>query len=104
NSDYLIYRLPAIVKFETDEKIEGTEPYFIYNKQDSFGILFNSLTDSSSGMTCRVDSFLFNRGFKVKDIDIPVDSVWPLMEVKKDKGGVLIEKYGMAKQRDEMSI
>ncbi len=103
-SDYLIYRLPPTVKFETDEKIKGTEPYFIYNKQDSFGILFNSITDSSSGMTCRVDSFLFNRGFKIKDMDLPVDSVWHLMEVKKDKEGVVIEKYGIMKQGDEMSI
>ena len=103
-SDYLIYRLPPIVKFETDEKIKGTEPYFIYNKQDSFGVLFNSLTDSSCGRTCPVDSFLFNRGFKVKDMDIPADSVWPLMEVKKDKDGILIEKYAMLKPEDEMSI
>ena len=103
-SDYLIYRLPPTVKFETDEKIKGTEPYFIYNKQDSFGILFNSLTDSSSGITCRVDSFLFNRAFRVKDIDLPVDSIWHLMEVKKDKDGIVIEKYGMMKQGDEMSI
>lgn len=103
-SDYLIYRLPPTVKFETDEKIKGTEPYFIYNKKDSFGILYNSLTDSSSGITCRVDSFLFNRGFKVKDIDLPVDSIWHLMEVKKDKGGIIIEKYGIMNQGDEMSI
>jgi len=102
-SDYVIYRLPPTVKFETDEQIKGTEPYFIYNKKDSFGIFFNSLTDSSSGITCRVDSFLFNRGFKVKDIDRPVDSISPLMEVKKVKDGV-VEKYGLIKQGDEMSI
>ena len=102
-SNYLIYRLPGTVIFETDEKIKGTEPYFIYNKQDSVGILFNSLTDSSSGIICRVDSFLFNRGFKVKDIDIPVDSVWSLMEIKKDKRRILIEKYGIIKQGDELS-
>lgn len=103
-SDYLIYRLPPTVKFETDEQIKGTEPYFIYNKKDSFGIFFNSLTDSSSGIICRVDSFLFNRGFKVKDIDFPVDSIWHLMEVKKDKDGIVIEKYGIMKPGDELSV
>src|SRR4030095_11643823 len=46
-SDYLVYRLPPTVKWETGEKIKGTEPYFIYNNPDSCGILFNSLTDSS---------------------------------------------------------
>ena len=63
-SDYLgAYCLLPTAKWETGENIKGTEPYLIYNKQDSCGILFNSLTDSSI-ITCRIDSFLFNLGLE----------------------------------------
>ena len=103
-SDYLVYRLLPTAKWETGEKIKGTEPYFIYNNPDSCGILFNSLTDSSYSIICRIDSFLFNRAFKGEDLDIPVDSLWPIMEVKKEIGEILIEKYGSTKQGDEMSV
>jgi len=103
-SDYLVYRLLPTAKWETGENIQGTEPYLIYNKQDSCGILFNSLTDSSYIITCRIDSFLFNRALRGKDLDIPSDSLWSTKEVKKDNGGILIEKYGSTKQGDEMSI
>ena len=103
-SDYLVYRLLPTAKWETGEKIKGTEPYFIYNKRDSCGILFNSLTDSSYIITCRIDSFLFNRAFRGKDLDIPVDSLWSVMEVKKENDGILIEKYGSTKQGNEMSV
>jgi len=103
-SDYFVYRLTPTAIWETGENIKGTEPYFIYNKKDSFGILFNSLTDSSYGIACRIDSFLFNRAFRGKDLDIPVDSVWSMTEVKKGDSGILIEKYGLTKQGDEMSV
>ena len=103
-SDYLVYRLLPTSKWETGEKIKGTEPYLVYNKQDSCGILFNSLTDSSYLITCRIDSFLFNRALRAKDLDIPVDSLWSIMEVKKESDEILIEKYGLTKQGDEMSV
>lgn len=103
-SDYLIYRLLPTAKWETGENIKGTESYFIYKKQDSCGILFNSLTDTSYGIICRIDSFLYNRALRGKDLDIPVDSLWSIMEVKKEKGGILIEEYGLTKQGDEMSV
>lgn len=103
-SDLLVYRLLPTAKWETGENIKGTEPYFIYNKRDSFGILFNSITDSSYGANYRVDSLLFNRGFKGKDLDIPADSLWSLVEVKKDNEDVSIQKYALLKQGDETSI
>src|SRR6187399_935406 len=103
-SDYLVYRLLPTANWETGKNIKGTEPYLIYNKQDSCGILFNSSTDSSYIITCRIDSFLFNRALRGKDLDIPADSLWSIMEVKKENGGILIEKYGSTKQGDEMSV
>ena len=33
-SDYILYRLSATHKFETGEKINGTEPYFIFHKKN----------------------------------------------------------------------
>ena len=103
-SDYLIYRLLPTVKWETGENIKGTEPYFIYTERDSCGILFNSLTDSACSIICRIDSFLFNRAFRGEDLDIPVDSLWSITEVKKENGEILIEKYGSTKQGDEMTV
>ena len=84
-SDYLVYRLLPTANWETGKNIKGTEPYLIYNKQDSCGILFN-------------------RALRGKDLDIPADSLWSIMEVKKENGGILIEKYGSTKQGDEMSV
>lgn len=103
-SDYLVYRLSPTAQWETGENIKGTEPYFIYKKHDSCGILFNSLTDSSYSVICRIDSFLFNRALRGKDLDIPVDSLWSITEVKKENAGILIEKYGPTGEGNEMSV
>ena len=103
-SDYVVYRLSATRQFETGEKLKGTEPYFIYNKKNDFGFLFNSLNDSSQGIKYPLDSFLANRGLKGKDFDIPVDSLWSLTEVVKIKKNSLLEKYTSLKQGDETTI
>lgn len=103
-SDYMVYRLLPTAKWETGENIKGTEPYFIYKKGDSCGILFNSLTDSSYGIVCRMDSFLFNRALRGKDLEIPVDTLWSITEVKKENAGILIEKYGPKREGDEASV
>lgn len=80
-------------------KIKGTEQYFIYDKRDSCGILFNSLTDSSYIITCRIDSFLFNRALRGKDLDSPVDNLWSIMEVTKENDEILIEKIWVNKTK-----
>jgi len=103
-SDYILYRLSSTIRFETGEKLKGTEPYFVYNKRDDFGFLFTSIIDSIRGIKYPVDSFLANRGLKGKDFDIPVDSLWSLTEVIKVKEDSLLEKYGSLKQGDETSI
>ena len=102
--DYILYRLSATIRFETGEKLKGTEPYFIYNKKDDFGYLYTSINDSSRGTKYPVDSFLANRGLKGKDFDIPIDSLWSLTEKIKVKENILIEKYGSLKQGDETTI
>jgi hypothetical protein len=103
-SDYILYRLSPTIKFETGEKVSGTEPYFIYDKNNEFGFLFTSLIDSSKGTKFLVDSFLANRGIRGRDFDIPVDSLWTLTEVIKSKENVFLEKYGSLKQGDETTI
>jgi hypothetical protein len=32
--NFILYKLPAIEQFESGKKIKGTEPYFIYKKND----------------------------------------------------------------------
>jgi len=103
-SDYILYRLSPTIRFETGEKLRGTEPYFAYNKRDDFGFLFTSLNDSSKGTKYPVDSFLAARGLRGKDFDNPIDSLWTLTEVIKDKEVMLLEKYGSLKQGDETTI
>ena len=101
--NYIIYKLSGISKFETDQKIIGTEPYFIFNKEDKFGFLFSSLKDSSLGTKFPIDSFLFNRGMKGQDFDLLPDSLWSL-SVTKDNENDIIEKYSSKKMSDETSI
>lgn len=104
-SDYILYRLSPTVKFETDEKIKGTEPYFIYNKKKTFGFLFTSLKDSSQGTRFPVDSFLDSRGMRNKSFDVPADSLWALSEVVNDRrNNILEEKYALLKPGDETNI
>jgi len=103
-SDYILYRLSPTIRFETGEKLKGTEPYFVYNKKDDFGFLFSSINDSSKGTKYPVDSFLANRGLKGKDFDIPIDSLWSLADEIMVKEDILMVKYGSLKQGDETTI
>lgn len=103
-SDYILYRLSGTKKFETGEKIAGSEPYFIFNKKSKSGFLFSSLNDSSMGTKFPIDSFLANRGARGKDFDFPVDSAWSLVEVVRNNQSIIIDKYGFIKQGDETTI
>jgi hypothetical protein len=103
--NYVLYQLSPTVKFETGEKIRGTEPYFIFNKKNHFGFLYPSMKNPNHGAKLSVDSFLINRGMKGKDFDIPPDSLWSLHAVVKDKSqDFILEKYGTIKPVDETNF
>ncbi|MEP7251373.1 MAG: hypothetical protein ABI683_03310 [Ginsengibacter sp.] len=99
-NNYILYRLPPTQVFETGENVKNSEQYFIYNNEDEKGILFDSLKEHCSTKQFSVDSFLFARGGRGKDFDIPVDTVWKLAETFQNTEFV-IEKYALIKQSNE---
>ncbi|MDP4263335.1 MAG: hypothetical protein Q8941_12485 [Bacteroidota bacterium] len=95
---YILYRLPGTRKFETDEKIAGSEPWFIYRKQSAQGYLFTSISDSTRGMKLPADSFLHNRAFAGASFDISTSD--SLVERSGNKN-TLVEKYFCNKSNNE---
>ncbi len=61
--DYSVYQLPPNRFFETNARIDGTEPIFVIKKNSKFGLSFQNVRDSSSGVKLLADSFLNNRAF-----------------------------------------
>jgi len=101
-SNCSLYRLPPTLDFKTGKKINGTEPYFLFNKNNKFGFLFTSLKDKNIGIRYPVDSFLSNRGMKGKDFDIPPDSLWKRIDYEKEMNNdSFLEKYAAVKAADE---
>ena len=98
--DYELYRLPSTLDV-TNKKIKGTEPYFIFKKKDKYGFLFNSLEDSTQGTKFQVDSFLYNRGVKGKDFDMPTDTLWSLVGTEEKNNEYRLDKYTLIKEEDE---
>jgi hypothetical protein len=99
-NDYVLYRLPGIVDFETNNKIMDSEPYFIYKKNDKFGAFFTSIKDIKNGEELPIDSFLTKKALRSKDFDIPPDSIFKLEKtiIKKD---FTIEKFIPLKKNNE---
>lgn len=92
--DYVLYKLPAVVQFETNQNIGGTEPYLILKKGNSEGYYFESLKDSSKGLRVNIDSFLTRKGLKGKDFETPADTAWRLIiENSNTPNGEIVEKY-----------
>src|SRR5437763_997712 len=47
HSDLILYKLLARRRIENEEKVIGSQSYFIYKKNSGEGYLFNNLSDSS---------------------------------------------------------
>ena len=86
----VLYRLSETRNLETDKKILGTETWFIYREKAKHGFLFNSISDSSSGLKLLVDSFLINRAYASTNFDFPSDSFFVKAQNKEEK---FVEKY-----------
>ncbi len=96
-NDYILYELPPSTDFITNKRIPGTEPYFIFKKNNKNGYLFKSAADSGKGTIYNVDSLLYNKAFALTNIFTSVkDSLSNC--IKDEKEGVITEKYFFKKQ------
>lgn len=89
--DYILYRLPEIRDGNTDNKIPGTEPYFMFRKNDKDGILFKSAAEGGGKMHLPVDSFLRDRAFGGTTFDMRNTHLF-INSSRQDQNPI-IEKY-----------
>lgn len=95
--DYQLYKLAAKRRLETNEKVPGTEPYFIYKKGTPLGFWLNGINDTV-GKLLPVDSVLTSRAFKVEITDL-LSKGW--IHHKDDtKGNTVIAKYSATMEVD----
>jgi hypothetical protein len=62
-SEYKIYKLTKVHVLETNEPIPGSEPFFVFKKGESHGVLFRTLTDSVYWQKLPTDSLLRTNGY-----------------------------------------
>ena len=91
SKDYIVYKLAPIRQLETDQRIKGSEPYFIYQNNSKTGTLFDSIRQTGIGTKVSVDSILFNRAYTGMKSDF-TDASWKKMDSIRDKQS-LIEKF-----------
>jgi hypothetical protein len=90
--DVIVYTLPSTNKFETNEPVTGTHRYFVFSRNQPYGYLLHSPTDSFRKGNLKVDSFLNASAMGTLNFNIPPDSSWSLVKAD-DPGGVFVEKY-----------
>lgn len=72
----IFYKLPPIMDLETNLNLHGSETFLLTKKNDSIGIYFSSIRDSSSGKKVSLDSILKVKALKSLDVSIPSDTLW----------------------------
>ena len=94
-SDLILYQLVKSRNIETNEKIPGSEQYFIYESSKPNGYLFKSLKDDTNGIKLSVDSLLAARAFAGTNFSLPPDSGWGSFSAQKsaDQQEKLTEVY-----------
>lgn len=90
--DYVVYKLAPVVSLGTNVPILGTEEYFVYRKNDSTGLLFHRLYDTSNVSLKKVDSLLYMRASTMKRENMIDDAAWKLIQSNKNEHE-LIEKW-----------
>lgn len=97
-NDITLYRLIPYRDFKTNEKLPGTEEYFVRKKTEAYGKLFKTLTDSIYTLVA-ADSFLSKRAFSESFFE-------PGMNDKLIKtiihSGIMEERYVPIKKTNEM--
>ncbi len=100
--NYILYRLSPTRNFANNEKIAGTEPYFIYKKNKGYGLLFSSINDTTKGKKMNTDSFLINKAFyTIKAIPGTNDS---LAAIETDKKSNIVTECYLSKLKKDESI
>lgn len=97
-ADYTLYRLTPKRRMETNERIYGSEAFFLYKEPDLHGFWFDDLHDSIA-IRLPVDSILFARGFKPKVHELKTDT--SLEYTDERLADTLIEKYSYKLAGDE---
>jgi hypothetical protein len=98
-NNYMVYHLSGNRDLKTDEKIPGSDSWFLLHKHSISGYLFNSISDSSKGLRLPADSFLTKRAYANASFNITEkDSLVESFENK----DTLIEKYFINKSNDEL--
>jgi len=97
--EYTLYKLQATVQFETNENIQGTEPYFLLRNGDSTGAYFTSIKDSAC-VKLNADSLLRKKNLKGLEATIPVDSIWKLTHIDSTSREI-VETYTAIQPHDE---
>jgi hypothetical protein len=98
-NSYMVYHLAGSRDLLTDEKIAGSDSWFVLRKPLTYGYLFNSISDSSKGLKLPVDSFLnkrayANASFNSNEKDSLVESF--------GNRDTLVEEYFVNKSNDEL--
>jgi len=101
-NDIVVYGLLPIRKFETDEKISNSRPYFIFRKNNQYGRLLRSLNDTSCGSRLPVDSLLTKRGFAGSRLEFSSEDT--LLETEIDKENNFVLEKIIPKKYDENSF
>lgn len=89
--NYILYRLPESRNFETNEKILGTESYFLFEEKATKGFFFTTIKDSSKYLKLPVDSVLKARAYFGANFYISPDD--SLVEISTIDKNTYLEKY-----------
>jgi hypothetical protein len=101
--DFVLYKLAPSRIFETNEKIPGTETYFVFKKKDKYGLWLSKLDSINHGKSEPVDSFLNIRAFASAKFNLTTnDSL--IQSVNDKKANILQEKYIPKKRYGEFTF
>jgi len=90
-NDYVVYQLSAVRQYESSNKVFGSEPYFIYKKNDTIGRLYNSIHDFGNGINASIDSILFARAYTGMKLDITDSTSYKIVSIRSNHE--ILEKF-----------
>jgi len=95
---YRIYKLPGVRVFETDHVVPGTERFFVTSQGEKLGMFFKTITDTTSALKLKTDSFLLREAFS--GAKFALDPALELVNSFSDTVGHLVEEYATPHSTD----
>ncbi len=90
-NEYAVYKLSAVRQLENNQRISGSEPYFIYRIGSKTGALFDSISQRGTGTDASIDSILFYRAYTGIKSNL-TDTSWKKVDsIRTDQS--LLEKF-----------